>query len=67
MTTADWKCLQPEKLFINPNAATAEDEWKFWHKTFTNYIKAVPRGKNALNKLNLLTAYLTAPVYKLIC
>ena len=32
MTTAEWKCLQPEKLSINPNAATAEDEWKFWHK-----------------------------------
>ena len=29
MTTAEWKCLQPEKFSINPNAATAEDEWKF--------------------------------------
>ena len=67
MTTTEWKCLQPEKLSINLNAATAEDEWKFWHKTFTNYIEAMPRGENALNKLNLLTAYLTAPVYKLIC
>ena len=67
MTASEWKCLQPEKLSINPNAATAEDEWKFWHKTFTNYIEAMPRGENALNKLNLLTAYLTAPVYKLIC
>ena len=27
----------------------------------------MPRGENALNKLNLLTAYLTAPVDKLIC
>ena len=67
MTTTEWKCLQPEKLSINPNAATAEDKWKFWHKTFTNYNEAMPRGENALNKLNLLTAYLTAPVYKLIC
>ena len=67
MTTAEWKCLQPEKLSINPNAGTAEDEWKFWHKTFTNYIQAMPRGENALNKLNLFKAYLTAPVYKIIC
>ena len=27
----------------------------------------MPRGENTLNKLNLLTANLTAPVYKLIC
>ena len=27
----------------------------------------MPRGKNVLNKLNLLKAYLTAVVYELIC
>ena len=66
MANADWKCLQPEKLDINPNAQSAEDEWKFWLKTFTNFVNAMPRGENALDRLNVLTAYLTAPIYKLI-
>ena len=26
----------------------------------------MPQGDNAINKLNILTAYLTAPIYKLI-
>ena len=49
MANADWKCLQPEKLDINPNAQSAEDEWKFWLKTFTNFVHAMPRGENALD------------------
>ena len=24
---ADWKCLQPEKVDINPSANSAEDDW----------------------------------------
>ena len=59
MTKTELKCLQPEKLSFDPNAASAEDEWKFWYKTFTNFVEAMPRGDNALNKLSLLTAHLT--------
>ena len=28
----EWKCLQPEKIAIDPNATSAEDDWKFWTK-----------------------------------
>ena len=66
MANSEWKCLQPEKLAIDPNAVSAEDDWKFWYKTFTNFVAAMPQGDNAINKLNILTAYLTAPIYKLI-
>ena len=29
MANSEWKCLQPEKLAIDPNAVSAEDDWKF--------------------------------------
>ena len=29
MPSTEWKCLQPEKLSIDPNAVSAEDGWKF--------------------------------------
>ena len=66
MAYTQWKCLRPEKLAIDPHAKSAEDEWKFWHKTFTNFIEAMPGGDGALDKLTVLTAYLTSPIYKLI-
>ena len=66
MRSTEWKCLQPEKLSIDPNTVSAEDDWKFWFKTITNFIEAMPTDDNAFDKLKVLTAYLTAPVYKLI-
>ena len=68
MANTNWKCLQPEKISVDPNSPTAEDEWKFWLKTFINFVEAVPAGEGEapINKLNVLTAYLTAPIYKVI-
>ena len=34
--------------------------------TFTNFVNAMLRDENALNTLNVLTAYLNASLYKLI-
>ena len=39
---------------------------KFWLKTFTNFVEALPRGENTVDKLKVLTAHLSAPIYKLI-
>ena len=66
MAQANLKFLQPEKLAIDPSSSSAEDDWKFWFKTFSNFINALPGGENALKKLDVLTAHLTAPLYKLI-
>ena len=66
MAQASLKFLQPEKLAIDPSSSSVEDDWKFWFKTFSNFINALSGGKNALKKLNVLTAHLTAPLYKLI-
>ena len=64
MDQANLKFLQPEKLAIDPSLSSAEDNWKFWFKTFSYFINALP-GENALKKLDVLTAHLTAPLYKL--
>ena len=66
MAQANLKFLQPEKLAIDPSSSSAEDDWKFCFKTFSNFINALPGGENALNKLDVLTSHLTAPLYKLI-
>ena len=58
--------LQPEKLTIDPNSHLAKDEWKFWLKTFSNFVEALPRGENTVNKLKVPTAHLSAPIHKLI-
>ena len=39
---------------------------EIWLKTFTNFVEALPRGKNTVDKLKVLTAHLSAPIYKLI-
>ena len=52
--------LTPEKLTIDSNSYLAEDEWKFWLKTFTNFFEALPRKKNTVDKLKVLTAHLSA-------
>ena len=66
MANAEWRYLQPEKLTIDPNSHLAEEKWKFWLKTFTNFVEALPRGENTVDKLKVLTAHLSAPFYKLI-
>ena len=50
MANTVWQYLQPEKLTIDLNLYLAEDEWKFWLKTFTNFIEALPRGENLTRK-----------------
>ena len=65
-TGTEWKCLQPEKLAIDPNATSAENDWKFWYKTFSNIVAAMQQGDGAIDKLSGLTAHLTAPIYKLV-
>ena len=53
------------KHFISQNTATGEDEWKFWLTAFINYTEAMPKEKNALNKLNVLITYLAASVRRI--
>ena len=46
MADTKWKCLQPKKLAVDRNATSAEDDWQFWFKTFTNFMNAMPSGKS---------------------
>ena len=45
MANTEWKYLQPEKLTIDPNSHLAEEEWKFWLKTFINFVEALLEEK----------------------
>ena len=68
-TVSNWKLLQPEKLAVDPQATNAVEEWKFWFETFNNFLNALPTpgtDQPAYNKLHILTANITAPVYKYI-
>ena len=66
MAQANLKFLQSEKFVIDPSSSSAEDDWKFWFKTFSNFINELPGGKSAIKKLDVLTAHLTVPLYKLV-
>ena len=48
MAQENLKFLQPEKLAIDPSSSSAEDDWKFCFKTFSNFINVLPGGENAL-------------------
>ena len=47
--------MAPLNTPLDPNSPTAEDEWKFWLKTFTNFVEAMPAGEGEaqINKLNV--------------
>ena len=71
MAQANLKFLQPEKLAIDPSSSSADDDWKFWFKMFSNFINVLPGGEVrmvfcAVQKLDLLTTHLTIPLHKLI-
>ena len=66
MAQANLKFFQSEKLAIDPSSSSAEDDWKFWFKMFSDFINALPGGENALKKLDMLITHLKAPLYKLI-
>ena len=59
------KIFATSEITYWPNSLSTKDDWKSWFKTFLNFINALPGGKNALKKLDVLTAHLTVPLYKL--
>ena len=55
------KHLRPPRFTTDPNSATAEIEWKHWHKTFENFLTSIA-GQNP-DKLITLTNYVSPEVY----
>ena len=62
------KLLKPDCLDIDPNSDGAAREWKYWFKKFENFISNVTAETNGppMNKLVLLTAYLSSAVYEYV-
>ena len=60
------KLLTPGNLDVDPNSDGAAREWKCWLKKFENFATNVTAGADgpAVNKLMLLTAYLSSNVYE---
>jgi len=48
------KILRPERLEVDSGSSTAADDFKHWHKTFTNYIAALETPEREINKLQVL-------------
>ena len=56
--------LRPERLDSDPSSPTADQEWKHWFMTLDNFIAALP--EEGLNKLNLLTNFVSSRIYEAI-
>ena len=58
------RLLKPSQLDLDPNSSTDAKEWKHWHWTFTNFIKAC--GEEAPDKFRTLINYVSPNVYNYI-
>ena len=68
-SSSEW--MKSSKLDVDPNSAKATKHFKYWLKTFTNFVTrclAAPRadGVPEPDKLEILCAYISADVYELI-
>ena len=57
--------LRPDRFNADPNAASARDEWTYWHQTFVNYFEEIPENKRP-DQLKTLINFLSASVNKTI-
>ena len=61
---------KPERLSVGPNDSEDAKQWKYWARTFENYIESVeqarPEGDPPVNKLLLLINSIDFKVYDYI-
>ena len=60
------KLLRPAKFDAEPNSPDAGKKFKHWFKTLENFILGQAQEVEAVNKLRLLCAYVSADVYEMI-
>ena len=56
--------LKPARLDLDPNSPTATKEWRYWHRTFTNFIDEC--GEKAPDEYRTLVNYVSHNVYEYI-
>ena len=57
------KYLRPERLTLEPDHESAEEQWTYWLQTFTNFMDALCSDERSPNKLSIITNYLSPRVY----
>lgn len=61
------RLLRPERLDTDPNSNSAAKEWTHWFRTFENFLEVIPsEDPTQLNKLGILTNYITPKVFEVI-
>ncbi len=55
------RLLKPERLDVDPNSPTAAKEWKYWHRTFTNFIDEC--GTDAPDKYRTIKNFMSHTVF----
>ena len=68
MATGVNNAFKPSRLEIEVNSPQAAKSWKHWKKTFENYVAEHAAAENApaLNKLRLLTNFISADIFEFI-
>ena len=60
------KVLKPERFNQDANLPVAAKEWKFWYRTFNNYLDVIQTLGLPLDKLNVLLGHIDRSVYDYI-
>ena len=60
------KVLKPEKFNQDANSPVTAKEWKFWYRTFNNYLDVIQTLGLPLDKLNVLLGHIDRSVYDYI-
>ena len=60
------KILKPERFNQDPNSPLAAKEWKFWYRTFKNYLDVIQTLGLLLDKFNVLLGHIDQTVYDYI-
>jgi len=59
------KCLRPQVLVLDPNAAHSARKWQHWKRTFESYLRRLTNASDA-DKLDILVSLLDSTVYEFI-
>ena len=60
------KFLRPERLDLDVKSTNAEEDYIHWIKTFENFLTAVVKADETVDKLVVLTNFITPKVYHYI-
>ena len=68
MLAMDSKFIKHNLFTTNPSSSQDSEEWKYWYKTFTNFLDSFPAEPEITeqSKLRCLIAHINKDVYELI-